>query len=256
MTPRGCLRAGGFHDRGERRPPALLHQSRRAGVRAREPPGGREGGPVRALQPQPEEPAASVPRRVRRRSRRRRRSVDRRHGRPRTGRGAVREGVLRVRRRLRRPVGRRAPGVRAGVERADQGARVGPPDELPRAEHAVHRVRLPSRRALPLLPRPARAVEPLRHPLRRRHGPHLRRLQLVGRGRDRPRAHDDSAARRRQRVRVPASDAGQGTRCHPRHPAGGVDVERRDLRHWPGVRDDVAADARPSAPGGAGATPS
>ena len=27
---------------------------------------------------------------------------------------------------------------------------------------------------------PARAVEPIRHPLRRRHGPHLRRLQLVG----------------------------------------------------------------------------
>ena len=42
---------------------------------------------------------------------------------------------------------------------------------------------------------------------------------------------DDPAPRRRQRVRVPPGDAGQGARRHPRHAAGGVAVERRDLRH-------------------------
>ena len=69
-------------------------------------------------------------------------------------------------------------GVHLACEQASQhphqGARVGPPDELPRAEHALHRLRRPPRRPLPLLPRPRRAVEPLRHPLRRRHGPHVR----------------------------------------------------------------------------------
>jgi hypothetical protein len=52
-----------------------------------------------------------------------------------------------------------------------EGARVGPADELPRAEHALHPVRRAARWSLPLLPRPRRAGEPLRHPLRRRHGP-------------------------------------------------------------------------------------
>ncbi len=68
------------------------------------------------------------------------------------GRGAVREGVLRVRRRLRGPARRRAPGLRAGLEPAHQGARVGSADELPRAEHALHRLRRPARRPVPLPP--------------------------------------------------------------------------------------------------------
>ena len=59
----------------------------------------------------------------------------------RTRRGAVREGVLRVRRRLRRPARRRPPGLRAGLQHAHQDPRVGPADELPRAEHPVHRLR-------------------------------------------------------------------------------------------------------------------
>ena len=103
--------------------------------------------------------------------------TDRRHRRPAPGRGALREGVRRVRRRLRRPARRRPPGLRAGVEHPHQGARVGPADELPRAEHPLHRLRRPPRRPLPLLPRPGRAGQPPRHPLRRRHGPPVRRLQ-------------------------------------------------------------------------------
>ena len=58
-----------------------------------------------------------------------------------------------------------------------------------------------------------------------------------------PRPRHDRPRSRRQRVRVPAGDAGQGARRHPRHAAGGEPVERRDLRHRPGVRVAAAADA-------------
>src|SRR4029453_3614826 len=51
-------------------------------------------------------------------------------------------GGPRVRRPLRRPARRRPPRVRAGVQPAHEGARVGPPDGVPRAVDAVHPVRL------------------------------------------------------------------------------------------------------------------
>ena len=89
---------------------------------------------------EPQEPAAPLPRRVRRRSRHQRRHDGRRHGRAAAGRGAVRPGLLRVRRRLRGPARRRAPGLRAGLEPAHEGARVGPPRQLPRAVDPVHRL--------------------------------------------------------------------------------------------------------------------
>ena len=127
-----------------------------------------------------EEPAAAVPRRVRRRPRHHRRRHHRRHRRPPAGRGALRPGLLRVRRRLRRPARRRAPGLRAGLEPAHQGARVGPADGLPRAVHPLHRLRHPPRRPLPLLPRPRGARLEPRPPLRRRHGPAVRRLRRAG----------------------------------------------------------------------------
>ena len=57
-------------------------------------------------------------------------------------RGALRARVLRVRRRFRRAARRRAPRVRAGVEPAHEGARVGPADGVPRAVDALHPVRL------------------------------------------------------------------------------------------------------------------
>ena len=60
------------------------------------------------------------------------------------GRGALRQGLPRVRRRLGGPAGRRPPGVRAGVEPADQGPRVGPAHGLPRAVDPLHRLRRPA----------------------------------------------------------------------------------------------------------------
>ena len=67
VTP---VRPGGVHRRGSRRAAALLHQPRRPGVRPGQPARGGQGRAVRPLQPQPEEPAPAVPRRVRRRPRR------------------------------------------------------------------------------------------------------------------------------------------------------------------------------------------
>ena len=45
--------------------------------------------------------------------------------------------------------------------------------------------------------------------------------------RHQPRPDDDPARPRRQRVRVPPGDAGEGARRHPRHAAGGEPLERR-----------------------------
>ena len=236
-----------FDSDGGRRAPALLHQPRRAGVRPRQPARGRQGGAVRPLQPQPEEPAPAVPRRVPRRPRHLRRPHRRRHRRRPARRGPLREGVRRVRRRLRRPARRRPPRLRAGVERAHQDPRVGPADELPRAEHEVHRLRRPPRRALPLLPRPRRAGQPPRHPVRRRHGPPVRRLQPRARRGHRSRAGHGRAPSRRQRLRVPPGDPGQGARRRARHAARGVAVQRRHLRQRPGVRGAAPAPARPPA---------
>ena len=55
------------------------------------------------------------------------------------------------------------------------------------------------------------------------------------------------ARSRRQRLRVPPGDPGQGARRRPRDPAGGVAVERRHLRQRAGVRGAAAAAARPPA---------
>ena len=73
------LHRRGVHARRGGHPPALLHEPRRSRVRARQPPGGREGGALRPLLPQLEEPAAPLPRRVRRRPRHQRRRHHRRH---------------------------------------------------------------------------------------------------------------------------------------------------------------------------------
>ena len=69
----------------------------------------------------------------------------------------------------------------------------------------------------------------------------------VAGGGHRPRPGDGRAAPRRQRLRVPPGDAGQGARRRPRHAAGGVAVQRRHLRQRAGVRGAAAADARPPA---------
>ena len=106
-----------------------------------------------------QEPAAPLPRRVRRRPRPHRRPHRRRDRRAATRRGALRPGVPRVRRRLRRPARRRAPRVRAGVEPAHEDPRVGPPHGVPRAVDALHPVRQPPRRSLPVLPADPEVLE-------------------------------------------------------------------------------------------------
>ena len=125
-TARDRLRRRGVHARRGRHPPALLHQPRRPGVRPGQPARGGQGRAVRPLLRSPK----SL----------RRLFLDefvgdlditgdadhRRHRRPAAGRGALRPGLLRVRRRLGRPARRGAPGLRAGLEPAHQGARVGP----------------------------------------------------------------------------------------------------------------------------------
>ena len=73
LADRDRLRRRGVHARRGRRPPALLHQPRRPGLRPGEPARGGEGRAVRPLLPVAQEPAAAVPRRVRRRARHHRR---------------------------------------------------------------------------------------------------------------------------------------------------------------------------------------
>ena len=69
---------------------------------------------------------------------------------------------------------------------------------------------------------------------------------LLGTVTDHVRATVDRASRR-QRLRVPPGHAGQGARRGPRRAAGGVALQRRHLRHRPGVRGAAAAHARPPA---------
>ena len=117
----------------------------------------------------------------------------------------------------RRPARRRAPGLRAGVEPPHQGPRVGPARQLPRAVHPLHRLRLPHRRPLPVLPPARGARQPVRHPLRRRHGPALRHLRRArstrwssSSGRCSRRRPGDSDFVYRQAVRAKAFDALRG----------------------------------------------
>ena len=115
---------------------------------------------------------------------------------------------------------------------------------LPRAVDPLHRLRHPHRRPLPVLPRPRGARQPVRHPLRRRHGPavrHLRRARARSCSRLLPRGPPEGP--RRLRLRLPAGDPGQGLRRPAGHPAGGVAVEPRHLRHRPGLRGAAAAHA-------------
>ena len=77
-----AVRAGDVHRRRSGDAPAVLHEPRRAGLRAHQPARGREGRAVRALLALRQEPAPPVPRRVRRRPRPHRRPHRRRDRRP------------------------------------------------------------------------------------------------------------------------------------------------------------------------------
>ena len=160
------------------RPPALRHQPRPAGVCPGQPARGGQGSALRPLLALAQEPAPALPRRVRRGPRRLGRRHGRRHGRPGARRAALREGLRRVRRRLGGAARRRPPRLRAVVQRAVEGARVGTAHGLPRAVDALHRVQPAAReRSVPLLP-PARDPRlAARGPLRRRDGPRVRHLR-------------------------------------------------------------------------------
>ena len=68
---------------------------------------------------------------------------------------ALRADLPRLRRRLGRPARRRPRRLRVGLQRPDQGAAAPAARRLPRAVHALHRLRrADARRRLPLLPRP------------------------------------------------------------------------------------------------------
>ena len=99
------------------------------------------------------------------------------------GRGALRPCLPRVRRRLGRPTRWRTPGVRAGVEHAHQGARVGSAHGLPRAVDA--RMSPYDSRLSTGHYRYHRDPEVLESSVGARyvggHGPHVRRLRRVAR---------------------------------------------------------------------------
>ena len=242
-----------FTHRGAGGPAPVLHQPRRPGVRAREPARGREGRALRPLLPV----AKSL----------RRLFLDefvgdldltgdlsrRRDHRAATGGGALRPGVPRVRRRLGRPARRRAPRVRAGVEPAHQGPRVGPAHGVPRAVDPLHPLRQPPRRPVPVLPRPggrsqsplgARYVEPTSTSCSTRTPRCFPSCIEWARARY-PKEPGDSDFVYKQTIKAKACDDA------PRHPPGGDAVERRHLRHRPGVRGAAAAHARAPAPRGA-----
>ena len=251
MTPRDVVRLGVVHPRGGGHPPALLHQPRRARVRPGQPARSREGSALRPLLAQREEPPPALPRRVHRRAGRRRRPDRGRHRRPQAGRGPLREGLLRVRRRLGGPARRGPPGLRAGVQPPDEDPRVGAPGQLPGAEHPLHRLRRPARRSLPLLPGSGR-------PDARRSAPATwatwtacstptpswsRRCRTTC-GPPCPSRPGDSDFVYRQATRAKALDAVRGVL-----PAAST-LERRHLRLRPGLRGPARADAHPPAAGG------
>ena len=167
-------------------------------------------------------------------------------------RAALRAGLRRVRRRLGRPARRRPPRLRAVVQRAVQGPRVGTPHGLPRAVDALHRLQPAARqRAVPLLPAARDPRLAARRPLRRRDGPGVRHLRRAAAAHAGLGGRAVSPAGRRQRLRVPPGDPRQVPRRAARPAAGGVAVQHRHLRHGPVLRAVAAAHARAPAARGA-----
>ena len=99
---------------------------------------------------------------------------------------------------------------------------------------------------------PGRARLAPRRPLRRRHGPHVRHLRRAAAGHAgvlHPTSFPEAG---RLRLRLPPVDQGQGLRRPARPAAGGRHVERRHLRHRPGLRGAPPAHAGPPAARGPG----
>ena len=179
-----------FTRRGSRRPAPLLHQPRRPGVRPRQPARGREGRAVRPLQPQPEEPAPAVPRRVRRRPRHRRRPpID-----ATVGLERAEELYEKVFFEYGDDSVAQLGGVHLACEQASNlltkvlewGRLMSYLEQSTR--YIAYDARLGGRYRY--YRDPAVLGQPPRHALRRRHGPHVRRLQRGGRHGHRPRPGD------------------------------------------------------------------
>ena len=97
-------------------------------------------------------------------------------------REAVRAGVQRLRRRLGRAARRRAHRLRVRLEHPDESARVGTPDGVPRAVHALRALHRPAARPLALSrARGARAGRAAR-PLRAHDGRRVRALREMDSG--------------------------------------------------------------------------
>ena len=167
-----------------------------------------------------------------------RRRVER-DGRRRSGGEALRQGVQRIRRRLGGAARRRAYRVRVRLERADQAARMGPPDGLPRAVDPLRAVHRPPARPL-ALPRPGRDRRhgALRRSIRAHDGRRVRVLRQVDRadaGALRARA-----IRRARPIRTPSTVPRSGPRrsircagcCPPRRSrtSGSTAPARRSKR--------------------------
>ena len=143
-----CADPGHLHRSRDARAGAVLHQHRPAGLRADQSARNGQGRAVRALLAIGEVAAAAVPGRVPRRGRFARRRRRRQRGRCRARRQALRARVQRVRRRFGRAARRRAHRLRRRLERPDEGARVGPPDGVPRAVDAIRALHRSAERPL------------------------------------------------------------------------------------------------------------
>ncbi len=244
---RDALHGGEVHRRGKRHPPPVLHQPPQTGLRAGQPSRSGQGCPLRAVQPLAQLAAPPLPRRVRRRARREGRPIHRRDGRARTGRGSLRPRLPRIRRRFRCPARRGPPRLRAGLQRAHQGARVGPADVLPRAVDPLHLLRHPVGWLVPLLPGSRGPGVSSGHPVRRRSRPPVRRLRRLGAEDEGVLPRADAEGPLGLRLHLSAGDQGQGLRHRPRHPPGSFAVQRGHLRQRPGLRGPVAPHAGPPA---------
>ena len=167
-------------------------------------------------------------------------------GRRRARREALRAGLQRVRRRLGRAARRRAHRLRGRVEHPDEGARVGPPDGLPRAVDAVRALHRQARTAAgaitcrPKLGR-ARCASATSTTMDAAFETYARWIDGDAGRTSRARYPQSAAGLRR---RAPRGDPRQGARHAARHAAGGDAVERRHLRHRPGLRGAAAPHAR------------
>ncbi len=106
-------------------------------------------------------------------------------------------------------------------------------------------------RPLPLLPRPGGPRLALRGALRGGDGPDVRHIRRAARGAPGVPHAAPPASGGRLRPRPPAGGEGEGARRPPRAAAGGLALERRDLRYRTVLRAPAAAHAFPSTPRGA-----